>query len=132
VSSDVEIVGAGFDAWNRGDLEVWLAMGDPRIVFRTGGIFPDFEPVYRGHDGMRSFWHQLREPWDSLRAQIERVDEHHDALVVWLRFFAEAADAPPVTLPVITAFQLRDGLITRMCTAATPDEALEGVRGDVA
>src|SRR6478736_718601 len=98
-------------------------MADPGIVFRTGGIFPDFEPVYRGREGMRSFWQQIREPWDTLRAQIEQVDEHHDALVVSLRFFAEAADAPPVTLPVITAFQIRDGLITRMVTAATPEEA---------
>ena len=129
--SDVEIVWSGFDAWNQGDLEAWLALADPGVVFQTAGMFPDFEPVYRGPEGMRSFWERIREPWDSLTAEIERVDAYDDAVVVSLRFFAEVAGAPRVTLPLTTAFQIRDGLIARMCTAATGDEALEGIRGDL-
>src|SRR4051794_28601107 len=66
MSANAEIIRAGFDAWNRGDLDEWLGFADPEIVFRPVGIFPDFSAEFSGHAGMRDFWSRLREPWDSL------------------------------------------------------------------
>ena len=60
---NVEIVRAGYAAWNRQDLDQFLADVSPRVVFHTAGIFPSHDPVYHGHDGIRNFWQIFHDAW---------------------------------------------------------------------
>jgi ketosteroid isomerase-like protein len=53
---NVEVIRAIYAAWDARDLDALLELTDPDIEFRTSGYFPDFEPIYRGHQGLRSFW----------------------------------------------------------------------------
>jgi ketosteroid isomerase-like protein len=52
---NVELVRQVYEAWNRGDLEWLLNHTTPDFEFRTVRLFPDLEPVYRGHEGFRHF-----------------------------------------------------------------------------
>ena len=62
-----DVIRAALEAWNANDLDAWLGAAHPAIVFHTSGVFPDFDPVYRGHEGMTEFWRAMHEPWDELR-----------------------------------------------------------------
>jgi hypothetical protein len=69
---NVEVIRAIYAAWDTRDLDALLELTDPEIEFRTSGYFPDFEPIYRGHQGVRSFWEAMLVPWDeSFRIDVE-------------------------------------------------------------
>jgi len=35
----------------------------PDAKLLTSGIFPDFDPVYRGRKGLNEFWREMHQPW---------------------------------------------------------------------
>ena len=47
--SNTDLLLAGYEAWNRGDCDAWLALLDPEIQIETSGVFPDLAPEYHGH-----------------------------------------------------------------------------------
>jgi ketosteroid isomerase-like protein len=57
---NVEIVRSVYSAWSDGDLDALLAVCDAGVELVTSGAFPDLAPVYRGHDGLRTFWQSMR------------------------------------------------------------------------
>ena len=123
---DVEAVRSGYDAWSDGDLDALLAVCDPEVELLTSGAFPDLAPVYRGHDGMRTFWQSMRVPWQSFNLEPERIVEGGDCAVVAVRFRAQGKDSGVVTeLRQGHAVWLKDGRIFKVSTRMSVDEALE-------
>ena len=63
---NVEKVRSCIDAWNRGDLDAFLADAHPEIEWssevarRVEGV----DSVYRGIAGLRRFWDQFRSVWE--------------------------------------------------------------------
>jgi ketosteroid isomerase-like protein len=57
---NVEIVRRSLDAWNRGDLDGWLAGFASEAELHTTGRFPD-ERVYRGRTGLERYWSEIHE-----------------------------------------------------------------------
>jgi ketosteroid isomerase-like protein len=86
---------APFEAWNRGDLEGWVALFDPDCEFASaletsvaGG-----HPVYRGHDGLRAFWHEAWETWESFQISIEGLERRGDTLLASGSFRAKGRES---------------------------------------
>ena len=50
----VELVHRGVDAFNRRDLDGWLALGDAEIEYRP--FLVGVEGTYHGHEGVRQWW----------------------------------------------------------------------------
>ena len=69
---NVEIVRGSLEGWNRGDIDAWLGSPHSDIEFRTSGLYPGTDPVYRGLAGLRRFWTTFREPWESLQIQVDQ------------------------------------------------------------
>ena len=65
MSANEDFVRAGFDAFNSGNREAWLAFADPDARFYTAGLFPDFDTVFRGRAGLAEFWDRFHEPGTS-------------------------------------------------------------------
>jgi ketosteroid isomerase-like protein len=59
---NLEIARRCFDAWNRDDLDAFLAEIDPEVVWYTAieGAAEGDDMVYRGHDGARQIWKDYR------------------------------------------------------------------------
>ncbi len=59
---NVEIARRAMDAWDRDDLEAFLAELDPDLEWHTGieGTAEGAETVFRGHDGVRQVWENYR------------------------------------------------------------------------
>lgn len=123
----------GIAAFNSRDLAAWLATFHPSARFYPLDIFPDFDAVYDGHEGLAAFWDRWFEPWDQLPGELVRIDDEGDVVALDTRWIGEAAGAPPVEMPVGLALTVRDGLWTLMLAAPTGAEArdklLEIVRG---
>ncbi len=56
---NVELFRRGLDAFNRGDLEAWLATIHPEVSFAP--IRSSVEGTYRGHAGVRRFFAENRD-----------------------------------------------------------------------
>jgi ketosteroid isomerase-like protein len=128
VSSDEwqGIAERGYGAWSRGDLDGFLAALAPDIEFSTAGVFPGIEDAYRGHEGVRAFWFQMREPFESFSIEPVRIERHgDDAAVIDIHFRAIGkGSAVPVELDFFHAARLRDGLVTELSSHSSREEAL--------
>jgi ketosteroid isomerase-like protein len=123
-----EVVRSCYRAWSEGDLDALLALCDVGVELRTSGAFPDMAPVYRGHDGMRAFWHSMRLPWASFRLDVERIVDGEDCAAVAVCFRARGKGSGVATeLRQGHAVRLHDGQIFRVSTHMAFDEALEAV-----
>ena len=123
---NVELMRQGYEAWNRGDLEWQLAHIAADHEFRTAQLFPDTEAVYRGREGWRQFWNTFREPWETLRIEVERIEPIGDDRVLALyRFHGRGRDGVEVTLKYANLVTIVNGLATRNIAFADWGEALE-------
>ncbi len=123
---NVEVVRSVYSAWSDGDLDAFLAVCDARVELLTSGAFPDLAPVYRGHDGMRTFWQAMRAPWESLHLDPERIVEGAARAAVVVRFRAQGKGSGVATeLRQGHALRLKDGRVFKVSTHMSFDEALE-------
>ncbi len=123
---NVELVQRGYALFNAGDIDAWLALFHGDIELKVSGVFPGFDPLYRGHDGLRRFCETLLEAWESFRADpVEVVDRGEYVGVVLALGAKGAGSGAEVDVKFNHAFRFREGLIDRWASYPTLDQALE-------
>jgi len=137
---NVAIVRTVLEAYRNPELVPLLASGDldfswvdPDIEWdasRLDEMIPDLAEVYRGHEGVRTYWRRWFEAWRDLEFEVEDVLDAGDevvALIVnqrqWGRHTGIATDLPPYA----QVFTLRDGKLVRWRTFPVQADALEAV-----
>jgi ketosteroid isomerase-like protein len=85
--------------WTSGDLDAVLALAasEPDSEFRTSGMFPGVERVYRGVEGVRQLWIDMRGPWEKLHISIERIEDLGDTLLALFTFEGTGRDGITAT-----------------------------------
>jgi ketosteroid isomerase-like protein len=69
---NIELMRRVYQEFNARDIEEFIASCDPRIEFHS--VFATvFGGVYDGHDGVRTFFRDLADAWDEIRAEPERT-----------------------------------------------------------
>jgi ketosteroid isomerase-like protein len=127
--SNTDLLRAGYDAWNRGDLDAWLELLDPDIVIRTSGAFPDFAPEYRGLERAGKFWRQMLEPWEDFRIEVEQIEEEGDIVAAGIRFVARGRDSGvDVELRFGSGIRVRDGVAVELVNRRSFEEVREALR----
>jgi glyoxylase-like metal-dependent hydrolase (beta-lactamase superfamily II)/ketosteroid isomerase-like protein len=100
---------AGFAAWNSGDYERAIRFAHPDVIWRVEPFFPDMEPVYEGHEGLRRFMKTFNEAWEANTLEIERVvDERPGQIYVQLTFRAKARDGLEFEAPFHQIYRYDD------------------------
>ena len=108
---NLETVRAGYDAFNRGDIEGALAPLDPDIEWWPAADELITSP-YRGHDGYRRLIAEAREGVPDLQTEIEELFVVGDRVVVCVRFWGRGRDSgAPVEVRETHVARLRDGKI---------------------
>jgi ketosteroid isomerase-like protein len=126
MSTNSELLLAGYEAWNRDDCQAWLDLLHPDIEISTSGVFPDLAAEYRGHERAAKFWRQLREPWEPFRIDVEQIEEEGDVVTGAVRFRGKGIDSGvEVDMRFGNALSIRDGLATAMVNRRTVEEARE-------
>jgi ketosteroid isomerase-like protein len=123
---NVELVKLATGLWNRGDIDAFFALLHPEFEWH-GAIFPGLDPVYRGHDGYRKFWHDFRDPWESVDVVIETLRDRGDQVVALGHFEAQGRDGIAVRRPIAWVTTIREGLLVRGDVYGDWDQALEAV-----
>jgi ketosteroid isomerase-like protein len=136
----VEIVRAATEAGNNPEGVARLARGDfdftfidPEIEWDATGardLVPDLADVYRGYEGVRTYWRRWFEAWRGLEFEVQDVLDAGDEIVVlirnqrqWGRYTDIATELPPYAL----VYTFRDGKIVRWRAFPEQDEALKAV-----
>jgi ketosteroid isomerase-like protein len=122
---NVENTRRGIDAWNRGDLDEWLAGFAPEAEFHTTGRFAD-QGVYRGRAGLERYWAEIREDIEELSLSVSDMRAIGDRV-----FFAATGrgrgkrSGVPMEQPIWFVTTFRDGLAVRVESYVDSTEALE-------
>ncbi|MGA6948861.1 MAG: nuclear transport factor 2 family protein [Solirubrobacterales bacterium] len=100
------------------------AMGD----LEGAGAMGDLEGVYRGHEGVRTYWRRWLEAWQDIEFEVQDVLDGGDEVVAlirnqrqWGRHSRIATEMPPYGL----VFTIRDGKVVRWRSYPNQQSALE-------
>ena len=85
---NVELVRSVCEANDRGDLTAVFAAYDPEIEWHVLGLASaelGFDPVYVGHDGVRTFWRLWLSAWETTSFEYDEFIDAGDSVVVVFR-----------------------------------------------
>jgi ketosteroid isomerase-like protein len=120
---------AGYDAWNRGKLQDYLELLHPDVHISTSGVFPDLPAEYSGRERAATFWHQMHEPWERFRIDVEHIEDEGDWAIASLRLRARGEDSGvEVDMRFGMAMRAEDGLAIEFLNRTSFDEARKAVR----
>jgi ketosteroid isomerase-like protein len=135
---NVELVRDLLEAFQRRDHERAFDFYDPDIEWDASRIeesIPDLGGIYRGHDGVRTYWRRWLSAWSDLEFEIQDVrDGERDEVVAlirnqrqWGRHSGIATELPPYGI----VFTIRGGKVVRWRSYSDQQSALEaaGLRG---
>ena len=124
----MEIVRRLYEAFETRDNVSPFEVYDPEIEWYAGVPGVGFEPVYRGHDGVRAFWRYFLTSWESIEFRLDDLIDAGDEVValIWQRNRGRASGAV-VEYEYAQVWTLRDGLVTRLRNFLSRQEALKAV-----
>jgi uncharacterized protein len=99
----------------------------PDVEFHLSGVFPDLDPVYRGHEGIRTLTDQLNAPWQAISLEPERLIDLDERVLVLSHFQARGRDGIEARLEFAHLWTLRNGEVVRMDAFSDHQKALEAV-----
>jgi ketosteroid isomerase-like protein len=122
---NVELAYEGLDAFNRRDLDAFLALADADVEF-VSLLAPVEGGTYRGHDGIRRMWENTAEVFPDLIAEIVEVRELGDVMFGAVHFRAHGAGSDvPLDWTVWYAARWRGGRCVSVHSFETKTEALQ-------
>src|SRR2546429_3899225 len=107
---NVEVVRAGFEAWNVGDMKAIRELHDPDVILRMPEGWPEPGP-YVGREAVMRQFEQMRETWDA--DALEPISDFIAAADrVVLRFIWRGAGyGPEANLELTAVLTVRKGRI---------------------
>jgi ketosteroid isomerase-like protein len=128
---NLDVVRSLFDAVARRDTAAVRALYDPEVEWdNTRGPMQGLieRKVYRGYEGLRQWWREYREAWESSWDEAEDLIDAGDQVVSVQSSHARGrASGVTVLAHSAAVWTIRQGKIVRVATFTTRAEALEAV-----
>jgi ketosteroid isomerase-like protein len=125
-SENAAIVQRAFEAFNRGDFEDALAYVDEEIEWGHPPDMPDVDRPWDSPDALVQGMSRFVVAWTGLRADIERIADVGDRVVVDTRWSGRSRGTGiEVDQRIAQVYELREGKILRVRQFRTHEEALE-------
>jgi ketosteroid isomerase-like protein len=123
---NVEIAYRAYDAFNRRDLDAFLALCDPHVEFISYLVQVEGGGPYRGHNGVRSWWERLLGVYPDFRSEVEETRDLGDLTIARVRVHGHGveSDAPMEQTVWVTA-EFRNGKIVWWRFVRSEAEALD-------
>jgi ketosteroid isomerase-like protein len=126
--ANVEVVRRVHEAATRRDVETVLALYDPDVELDASRVQIVGQNTYRGHDGLRRFFAEWHEAWESIDYSFEElVDAGEQVVSVVTRRARGRASGADVQWPLALVWTLRDGKVTRLAWFPSRADALKAV-----
>jgi ketosteroid isomerase-like protein len=120
-----QIIHAAYDAWSRRDIDDLLEVVHPDAEARPilgANVGTD---VYRGHDGLRRWFEDLHQEWDTFETSVGRIEERGDRALCTIRVHARGrASGVVIDGELYHLIEVREGLISRLHAFRDRDGAL--------
>jgi ketosteroid isomerase-like protein len=120
-----QIIHAAYDAWTRRDIEDLLELVHPDAEARPilgANVGTD---VYHGHDGLRRWFEDLHQEWETFETSVEGIDEHGDHALCRIRIHARGrASGVVIDGKLFHLVEFRNGLVSRLDAFTEREEAL--------
>ena len=126
-ADEIELVRRFHEGWIEADLSLVLETIHPDMEFDWTESRAPFRGVYRGTDGMRRYWDEVQEAWESLRPELEEIIDCGGGRLVTPSTVRGRARSSGIELEARGAilWVVRDGRIAIGKLFQTKDEALE-------
>lgn len=129
---NVELVRRVYGAWGRREMDAVFAALDPEIEWHVAGLASaqlDFDPLYSGHDGVRSFFREWLSAWETPSFQYEDFIDAGEQVVVVLsqRMRGRTSGIEAELNSYAQVVTVREGKFVRAEFFTTRAEALEAV-----
>ena len=121
---NVELYRRGIEAFNRRDLDAFLALAHPDVVGVSRVLAIERE-TYRGHDGTREWWNDLLGVFPDFTIEIVWVRDTGDLTVSELRNSASGEESDALAEHVWQVSEWRDGRVVRWQIHESEQAALE-------
>jgi uncharacterized protein len=128
---NVDLVRRVYEADDRGDLTAVFAAYDPEIEWHVPGLAsPElgFDPVYVGHDGVRTFWRLWLSAWETTTFDYhEFIDAGEHVVVVQSQRNRGRTSGIELEWNFAQVWTIQDAKVVRVEFFPTRGEALEAV-----
>jgi ketosteroid isomerase-like protein len=126
--SDADLITRMLHEWNEGDVDALVRVFDPEVEVRPALSTFLASMVYRGHEGVRTWYAETNEPWAQLQADAERFIEAGDRTIVIVALHARVPGGEiEVAARIAHVVTVRDGKVVRLDGYDEPDKALAAV-----
>ena len=121
---ELNLAREGYEAWNRGDSDWFLAHMTEDAEVRPLRDFDEFDELYEGHEGWKKFWKTWRRQWSKVEVRVERMQDmgDHGVLVLLTVEGVGKGSDEEVSIPVSHWLKFRDGMLCDI-TVLAPDAA---------
>jgi ketosteroid isomerase-like protein len=123
---NIELTREVMDAFNRRDLDGYLALTDPKVEFTPYEVAVQGGSPYRGHDGVRMWWEETFSVLPDVRPEVYEVRERGE--MTFLRGSLRGqgvSSGASFERGLFIAARWREGKLTWWHTFETEAEALE-------
>ena len=124
---NVEIVRGSIEAWNRRDLTSWAASLHSDVELDWSRSRAPFRGVYRGRDGIETFWGLFWATFMDVQIEIHSFTEAGSEVVVSNTAHMRGREGIEVVARSALAHTVEHGQITRLRLFQGQAEALEAV-----
>ena len=122
---NVELYRQGIDAFNRRDLDAFLALAHPDVV-GVSRVLAIESGSYRGHEGTREWWNNLLDVFPDFTIEVISVRDAGQLTVSELRNRAQGeGSAAPLEEFIWQVSEWRDGQVVRWQMYGSEQDALE-------
>ncbi len=122
---NVEIVRRAIEAFSAGDADAFAALTTPELEW-TAGLGAVEGEVFRGHEGVETYFGRLSSAWDEFRLLPDELHDLGDVVLVLGRLVGRGrGGGVPVDSPVGAVWDLRGGKIWRLRAYLDHDKARE-------
>jgi len=126
----MDIVRNGWQALERGDIEAFLALCDPAVVWdQTHYVSGEFDAVYHGRDGIKRFLEEWREFFEGYYVHAEEYIDAGEAVLTRRRQGGRGkhSGATVQSAPYCVISRVRNALVVRIEFYRDKNQALEAV-----
>ena len=124
---NVKIVQSAAEAFNRRDVDAWLAHFDPDIVWHAFPDEPDPGP-FHGHDAVRAMAARWMDVLSDFRLEAKEFIDEGEYVLMPARMLGRIRDSDAdVTVDEVYVNKFRNSKIAEVRECRTKEEALEAV-----
>jgi ketosteroid isomerase-like protein len=126
---NLELARAGYEAFQRSDLDAVLALTDPEVEIYLPTTLPN-SGTFRGHEGYITWIGQWLEAWEDFRIEVlemEPVGEHHVVTTIHQSAVGRGSGIP-VEMDVAYMSDIREGKVIALQMYLTREEAIQVAR----